>query len=248
MTTAASAGRLGLIAGILVATGLAIAMAAAPVEAGSNKGAFPPKSHPYGKSYGEWGATWWQWAADFPSGADPITEGSGPVDYGDADDQPPGQVWFLAGSFGDAVERDLTVPSGKGLFFPLVNLLFWAPEDCVYLGIDEDDCNAENLTAAIEDYTDDNSDLALTVDGVAYTNLYAYTGISDPWTLSIASGSLFAGFGYDPGDRYPSVSGGHWMFLKPLPAGEHELHWEGANSNWPGFAQDITYNITVEDD
>lgn len=239
-----------VVIAVIGAVGLTVAVAASPVEAGNpNKLVFPPKSHPFGKSYGEWGAAWWKWAGDFPLSANPITEGSGPVDYGDADDQPLGQVWFLAGTFGDGpVVRELTVPKGKALFAPIVNFVFWAPEDCGWLGIDEDDCDAAHLTEAIQDWTAANYDMTVTIDGDDLNNVGNYTGISAPFALDIVAGSMWNDFGYDPGVRDPSVSGGHWLFLKPLPPGEHTVHWTGKNSNVAdGWEQDVTYELTVED-
>jgi hypothetical protein len=236
---------------IIVAAGMMLAITARPTEAANpNRLAFPPRSHPYGKSYGNWGAAWWNWAGDFPLSANPITEGSGPVEYGDAGDQPPGQVWFLAGTFGDgAVERDLTVPEGKALFFPLANFVFWAPEDCGWLGIDEEDCDAEHLTSAIEEWTDANYDLVVEVDDESLNNLGDYRATSAPFALDILEGSMWNDFGYEPGVRDPTVSGGHWMFLKPLPVGEHVVHFEARNSNaGEGWVQDVTYNLTVEED
>jgi len=237
-----------LLLGLVVAAAL-LALSAQPAHADhpDNPGSIPPHGQPYGMSYGEWGAAWWQWAGAFPLGADPITEGDGPVEFGDADDQPAGPVWFLAGNFGGPVERSLTVPAGKALFLPLVNFVFWSPEDCEFLKLTR--CRATDLKHKLREIQDQTVDLEMTVDGVDYVGLDAYTGLSKAFPLSITAGDLFNAFGYEPGVRDPSVSGGHWMMLGPLAPGEHTLHWGGASTapeTAGGKPQDVTYHITVE--
>src|SRR5271165_5090835 len=54
-------------------------------------GVIPPveQTHPYGHTYSEWLAKWWQWSLAFPVSADP--------EYGTADigAGQSGEVWFL---------------------------------------------------------------------------------------------------------------------------------------------------------
>lgn len=93
-----------------------------------NPGIAPPQSMPYGVSYGEWSALWWQWVFALPVTENPAFL-NGNVDL--SLHQPPGPVWFLAGMMtatelpdggyiGQAV-RTGTVPAGKALFFPIIN-------------------------------------------------------------------------------------------------------------------------------
>ena len=56
---------------ILVYVGLALLLGAALLPTISfsqnpNPGVLPPNSKPYGMSYGEWNAGWYQWAASMP--------------------------------------------------------------------------------------------------------------------------------------------------------------------------------------
>jgi len=238
--------RLLLTAVVTAAT--LVVVAAQPAQAGHDKnpGALGPGGQPYGQSYGEWGAAWWQWAGSFPSGKDPITEGDGQVVYGGAQNQPRGPVWFLAGNFGGPVHRALTVPRGKALFLPLVNFVFWAPEDCEFLQLAH--CRATDLKHKLREIQGQTVDLVMTVDGTEFVGLDNYTGLSKPFPLTIKEGDLFNGFGYPPGVRDPAISGGHWMMLAPLSKGTHTLQW-GGRSAAPEFAgslpQDVTYTITV---
>lgn len=71
------------------------------VQAGSpNPGVLPPQSYPYGRSYGEWSAAWWQWVFNLPVSTDGTTTHplfvAGDIDcsYGQS-----GKVWFLGGTY-----------------------------------------------------------------------------------------------------------------------------------------------------
>jgi hypothetical protein len=44
---------------------------------------------------------------------------------------------------------------------------------------------------------------------------------------------------------FPDVGWGYHVFLNPLPAGSHVLHWTAKVNNGKSF-QNITYNVTVE--
>src|SRR5688572_18335543 len=74
-----------------------------------NPGVLPPQSHPYGKSYGEWAAKWWQWVMSIPADRNPLTDTTGEF----ADESQSGPVWFAAGTFGNSAERSYTIPKGK---------------------------------------------------------------------------------------------------------------------------------------
>ena len=125
-----------------------------PVSAGPAS----PKVH--GQSIGDWGLAWWQWVLNFPTASNPNVQ-NGPID---CDAGQSGAVWFLAGNFGGALGeanpavRSCTVKKGKALFFPLLNGVFWTPEDCA----DEEACRTGVSVGvdAIISWT-------CTVDGVA---------------------------------------------------------------------------------
>ena len=88
----------------------------------------PIKSHPFGNTYGEWAAKWWQWALGTPARINPLFDATG--EFCDAGQK--GPVWFLASTLGYSggeygpVERDCTVPFGKSLFFPIINAGYFA--------------------------------------------------------------------------------------------------------------------------
>src|SRR5215213_4315010 len=92
--------------------GLGLALASASLDGA----VLPPSSKPYGKTYGEWSAVWWQWALSQPVEAHPfIDDPAFDVTSGQS-----GSVWFLGTPFG-TVTRSVTIPSGKALLIGLLN-------------------------------------------------------------------------------------------------------------------------------
>jgi hypothetical protein len=99
---------------------IGLASRVAETQGNPNPGVIPPQAHPYGLSYGEWGARWWRWAYAFAVAYFPSSQ-AGEVDcfLGQS-----GSVWFLGGSTGEKpFTRSCTIPTGTALFFPIVNYL-----------------------------------------------------------------------------------------------------------------------------
>src|SRR5262249_10337841 len=83
-------------------------------QGGCPAGIFPPGSEPYGLSYGEWSARWWQWLLQIPATTNPNLDSTG----AHCTEGQSGHVWFLAGSFGtlpSPIIRNCTVPAGRSL-------------------------------------------------------------------------------------------------------------------------------------
>jgi len=78
----------------------------------------PPETLPGGLSYQQWGAKWWQWVLSIPASINPILDTTG----ANCDVDQSGPVWFLAGG-PPIAERNCTVPAGKMIFFPIINLI-----------------------------------------------------------------------------------------------------------------------------
>ena len=103
-----------------------------------------------------------------------------------------GQVWFLAGSFGsDPVSRTVTVPSGKALFVPIFDSLWWAPDDlddaawlAGELGLDPEQMTAEELIELIATYqVAFATSMTVCIDGVAVRNPEQYRAQSESFPL-----------------------------------------------------------------
>jgi len=224
---------------LLFSVGLCTTPAPAGGKDKHNPGVLPPQSHPFGKSYGEWGAEWWQWALSFRAANVPFFNTGGPVDISAGQS---GHVWFLAGANdGLTSPRTGVVPSGTALFLPLANLIndYPCPPD-FHFEPDPGETLEHFLQRTGDEFMPDLTDLFAEIDGVALTDLTAYRFISSLFTFT-ADPALSTFF--DPcitGDEQYGVAVGYWLLLAPLPPGHHTLHF-GA----PSWGQDITYQLTV---
>lgn len=239
------------VASLLVGTHAAAQLlVGAGLEAGpaANPGVLPSFSKAFGKSYGDWSAGWWQWAFSLPTPGHPLLDSAG-CEAGQS-----GRVWFLGGTFagvpdptdptvviGEA-DRDCTVPTGKPLFFPIVNVA------CTT--VEMPGATEAELRECANSLADHIQDLAVTIDGAAVEHLGLYRRESGLFTIGpLPADNLL---GAAPGATGDAVSDGFWIMLKPLSVGEHDIRFEGAavfTTADDGFdltlTQDITYAVTV---
>ena len=197
-----------LLAFVLALGGISPAFADGGRGNAGNPGIFPPQSHPYGKSYGEWAAKWWQWVMSIPADRNPLTDETGEF----ADEGQGGPVWFAAGTFGNSVERTYTVPTGKALFVPVFDC------DPTVPGVPCVVCDLQDLAAA---NTEALEVLEVTIDGRPVKNVRRYRASSPgPFAIHYPENSVV---GVPAGDYFPQVADGYWLMLAPLAKGTHEL-------------------------
>src|SRR5215210_4141888 len=106
-----------IAATLAVLTPMAIMMSPLPISysssptaltnSSSNEEIFTTDSTPYGLTYGEWTARWWQWAYSIPRDVHPAYDDSGKY----CAEGQSGPVWFLAGTFEHPAERYCTIPA-----------------------------------------------------------------------------------------------------------------------------------------
>jgi hypothetical protein len=225
------------------------------IAASSTWGAvIPPQSTAYGHTYAEWLAKWWQWSLAFPADADP---GSDTAPQNSAQS---GQVWFLAGVHGSAqtgvisvVTRDLTMPAGKALFFPV--LTPWSDNSgCPTYT----DFTVPELEAQIAGAWSAVTETTCTIDGVAVAGLgnpqsTSFLVQSSVFNYTVASHDnlLAAAYGEpcipDGTTVSPAVAIGVCVMLAPLPPGHHTIHFVGIVGPvaTPFVEIDVTYKISV---
>jgi hypothetical protein len=211
-----------------------------------NPGVFPPKSHPYGLTYGEWNARWWQWSFSVPSSKNPALTTNGAVDCSVGQS---GKVWFLAGHFltGGSFTRNCTIPHGKALLIPLINS--WQDNVC-----NNPPLTVKELRVGAASGVFPPTELHASIDGHSLTDLESYRAISPVFSYTLPSSKdnlIYTGFGVKlPGPCWPSltvkpaVADGFYIMLHPLTAGKHTIKFGGTGPG--GFSLDMTYNITVK--
>lgn len=179
---------------------------------------------------------WWQWAMSAPEAESPVSDLTGvKCSAGQR-----GDTWFLAGGFGSSkIHRTCSVPAGKKLFFPLINMVHWPKREGEPIT-----CEDAKLAAALNNET--AIDLFAEVDGIALENLGRHRLKSD------GCFDLFARVPASerPYNAYPSASDGYWMLLQPLPHGRHVIKFGGrynhASSEYGRMVQDIEYVLFVQ--
>jgi hypothetical protein len=215
-----------------------------------NPQVFPPDSTPFGQTYGQWVAAHWKWLYSLPLDQNPLL-GSADLSLGSDD------VWFLGGSLittssngvvlGGSTVRNATVPEGKALFFPLIEVESAEAEGR--------GTNFGQLFASSQFLMDHATNLSCVVDGQPMVNLAHYRAQSPLFSWGpLPSNNAFG----DP-QNFPaalsssSVADGYYVMLAPLAAGTHSLRFTGgvALSTVSGdpynfsASADVTYNLTV---
>lgn len=236
----------------------------ASAQGNPNPGVHPVNSKPYGLSYAEWSARWWQWILSIPADStgapNPNLDATGKY----CAEGQSGQVWFLAASFGTLptpIDRTCTVPVGKSILIPILNQADGAGLlDCGGPAPYDVPCaqftynGKVGVPALYEEakVSQDNPSLTLSLDGVPLEQLTAYRVQSPVFAYSMTTSNVISYLlgvfglpGPEPaGTYYPAVSDGYWVMFTPLSAGHHTIHFEGVQAG--GFATGgITYHLTI---
>jgi len=215
---------------------------------------FPRKSKPFGVSFEDWSAKWWQWAMSIPKDENPMF--GGPCELHQS-----GKVFFLAGTHGGSDLRSCTIPAGKAIFFPIVNLVM---RSCPELATDAASCEnttSESVLHECASWYMENSErtLLLEIDGVAIDDLDDYRAHSktffdaspenkDDRVAPLCSGSIEENpCGVPVGSPRISAADGYWAMLRPLPVGQHQIRFAASieYESGGGFSLDVTYDIVV---
>ncbi|MFZ2899156.1 MAG: hypothetical protein WA004_11065 [Saprospiraceae bacterium] len=209
-------------------------------RANADSKVFPPAAHPYGKSYPEWTQVWLEQFNTYDCATVPWANPESVLFYTS------GPVYMLAGIAEVGGSANITVPHGKALMFPLVNIWLnypcpwtWEPPAGVPIG--------EWLTDEVETALTfiDVSSLSVTIDGNNVSNMGSYKFVSDPFDCTVNPDLANCVDPCATGEPQPTVMGGYYVMLKPLSKGQHTVHYHMYIPEWNAL-QDATYNITVE--
>ncbi|NVB42303.1 hypothetical protein G6O69_31055 [Pseudenhygromyxa sp. WMMC2535] len=185
---------------------------------------------------------WWSWSYGIEGQDHPILDPDGSsCGLGDVSDE----LFFLAGTAGGAATRSCQVPTGKALFFPLINGVNLNHPDDPQLP-------AEDLAAALGGVLDLACDLELSLDGAPMLTDFDDNRVAaGPFAMEVVKGQ----FNDDPegtlppGIYDPTVSDGYWALVTPLSPGDHVLEFGGSLcvDGQPIFTTQVTYNLAVGD-
>lgn len=198
-----------------------------------------PDEHYRGTTYGELTVAWWQWALGIPAAQNPVLDTTGQF----ASVGQRGPIWFLAGTFGDSVQRTVTIPRGKAIFMPVHNWIFGASVfDCdpSAPGVP---CDVPTLRAAAAAATTSAQTVEVSIDGKSVKHIRNYRAVS-PGTFSVTF-PQGAALGFPAGTFAPHVADGYWLLLEPLDRGQHTIRVRVTNPAY-GVDYQVIYHIRIK--
>jgi hypothetical protein len=183
-------------------------------------------SAPYEKTYGNWTVEWWRWALSIPKTLNPVLDTTG--DYAGIN-QKYDHMFFLAGALAVNTcentsfspnfppKRFCSISSKKSILFPVINCEANQLEH-PYLKTNED---------LIEHVKRDEDTIVKKECFVDHKSILVQRVRSDPiiFELSMVEDNIFNVIG---GASTYASSDGYWVFLKPLPKGEHLISFKGS--------------------
>ena len=219
-----------LVAGLVLVLA-STAMAGLAQAATCSADVCPPGSNPFGMTYGEWSARWWQWAVQTPKQNNPLLDTTGAkCAVGQS-----GPVWFLAGTLGSgSVTRTCTVPAGKALFFPVVNA-FCANNPGESATYNDELACAQAAMAGATGATEIDGTPVQPAGHLEQRYLFA----SPSFSLNLPPDNVFNA---RPGIYSPAAADGIYLMLAPLGSGQHVVHFKGSAA---AASVEATYNLTV---
>ena len=179
--------------------------------------------------------SWWQWAVSMPNRDSPVRDRTGV----NCSVNQHGAVWYLAGGYGSSlIHRKCTVPSGKYLFFPVINMLY-SPS------------NSSNATtcASVKKNASINNQYLISFKVVVDKHKFV-----NPVYYRQASKECFDLSARIPRKKnvpriYPSATDGYWIMIKPLSIGSHKIsfraEYNNPNSAYGKMIQDIQYDLKI---
>lgn len=194
----------------------------------------PINSKYHGKSYEEWGGSWWKWFME-----QPVVSTSGVTHPGidaptfDVNEGQHGSVWFLAATFG--ADRTCTIPAGKSLFIATLNAECSNLEDPPFFG--GTSVQRHNCASDFADLIDPLS-LFFTINGDP-VDLADFRAASPDIKFNAPTPWIYGA----TGGRGRSSGDGYYILLEPLPPGHYDISFGGVFGGPPALTQ--TYHLTV---
>lgn len=191
-------------------------------------------SSPYGISYGDWIATWWQWNIGIAPAQHPRDHFSPQTCTTDQ----AGPVWLLPDILSGKEERTCTIPHGKAILVPLLTGM--CDDDNTDPNVKTDE-GLRNCAMAGNEY----GVLSASLDGSKLQDLNQYRTQTSFFNLTVPKDNFC---NCVPG-TFKTMADGFFVFLKSLPVGKHDLVLTTSVSNpiTPSFnyAAEAVYHLII---
>jgi hypothetical protein len=163
-------------------------------------------SLPYGTPYADWIKKWWQWNVSLPKAEHPQTNPKTVCAT-----KVSGQVSFLVQNLQGSSHYSCTIPAKNAIMLPI------STGSCTSI-----EAHSSKPADLINCATigDQHLSFKATLDGIPLSNLENNYAIVKIFDMTVPNDN----YELLKGGTYPTGAGGYFIFLKPLPAGEHNLH------------------------
>jgi hypothetical protein len=179
---------------------------------------FAPRSHPYGHSYGEWVAAFWQYALARPLEGHPFVD-SPEYDFSAGQS---GKVWFWSApdddGNGNPIEREVTIPKNTSLFLTVRDVEVSSLEEAPFFGATE-----EEQRAGADYFADHIRNVSVSIDGAPVRTVKSYRFDSPQFEFDAPTPWIFGA----TGGHGTAVGDGYYLMIKPLSKGTHTIEYSG---------------------
>ena|SRR5215213_1947957 len=192
-----------------------------------------------------WVRKWWQWILQIPASKNPAYGYKGSyLEVPSPQNQPYDKedVWFLAGAFNDGslphtcniAHRTVTdIPPNKALLMPVLNFFAVTRDSPNKKHRQQRQQELEELEKKVKEEMDviNPESLYVTVDGQEIPNLAQYRADTDtvfPITVNGKDNVVKMKHVLGRPIKLWAKGDGYWLFVKPLPPGEHDIHSFGS--------------------
>jgi hypothetical protein len=163
---------------------------------------YPQNSKPFGLTFGEWSAKWWQWLLSISKSLNPAMDSSGEnASIGQSNSN----VFFLCQSIENVKPpgRKISIRRGTSLFLPIIN---WISN------FYEHGKSERELIETAAEKMDVIGNLKFNLNGINIQGLEKYRFRSKFFTVELPQDNILD---LPPG-KARLISDGYWVFTKPI--------------------------------
>jgi hypothetical protein len=192
-------------------------------------------SSPHGITYQKWTGEFWRWLLSLSASEHP-RENYTPEKCANGQD---GDVWFLEAPLSGEEERTCTIPAGKSILAAVLQGMCNTSDPALQNDEDIRKCATEG---------NDYGVISGSLDGVEIKNLDQYRTDSGFYDMTHVADNLYQ---LPEGGPYRAYTNGYFVFLEPLPPGEHDLHLTVSVANpinpQYNYAAEWTYHLIISE-
>lgn len=220
---------------VVLAAAILVGASGAPSAASAKKAnVFPPTAHPFGVSFAEWQARWFEWLIEIPAPTNPQFDETGALcGVGQS-----GPVWFLAPVVRTGTTtRACTIPKGAGIAVLGIGNECSNIEPPPFFGATEAElreCAAFGYETFFEGAT-----VSIIVDGIVVSDLDRYRMQTPLFSYTLPPDNIY---GLPPGEATKAISDGQIAIVRSLSPGAHTIV---THIDAPFGTIDVVYNVTI---